>query len=59
MWLTPEPRHGWSMGSCDMALYEPLCEREEVVRSIDQLARAAEHITDRQEGRPAPLRDQT
>lgn len=44
LWLTPEPRHGWTLGSCDMALYEPLCDRVEVVRSVDQLARVAERI---------------
>ncbi len=31
IWITPEPKWGWSSGSCDMSLYEPLCDRVEVV----------------------------
>ena len=38
VWITPEPRWGWSLGSCDMPLYEPLCNRVEVVRDVDGLA---------------------
>ncbi|MBE3561203.1 MAG: VWA domain-containing protein, partial [Ktedonobacteraceae bacterium] len=38
IWLTPEPPWGWSLGSCDMPLYEPVCHRVEVVRTIEQLA---------------------
>jgi uncharacterized protein with von Willebrand factor type A (vWA) domain len=47
VWLTPEPRHGWQLGSCDMGLYEPLVDRVEVVRSVEQLAKAAERIAER------------
>jgi uncharacterized protein len=42
--LTPEPKWGWSLGSCDMPAYEPLCDRVEVVRSVDQLAGVAEEL---------------
>jgi uncharacterized protein with von Willebrand factor type A (vWA) domain len=41
LWLTPEPRWGWSLGSCDMPLYEPYCKRVEVVTSVEQLGRIA------------------
>ncbi len=44
IWITPEPRWGWSLGSCDMPLYEPLCDRVEVVRTVDQLAGVAEEL---------------
>ena len=44
IWLTPEPKWGWSLGSCDMALYEPHCKRVEVVTSIEQLGRIAEDL---------------
>jgi uncharacterized protein with von Willebrand factor type A (vWA) domain len=42
IWMTPEPTWGWKLGSCDMPLYEPLCRRVEVVRTIEQLANMAE-----------------
>jgi uncharacterized protein with von Willebrand factor type A (vWA) domain len=44
VWITPEPRWGWSLGSCDMPLYEPICDRVEVVRTVDQLAGVAEEL---------------
>jgi uncharacterized protein len=44
VWITPEPKWGWSLGSCDMPLYEPLCDRVEVVRCVDQLAGVAEEL---------------
>ncbi len=44
IWITPEPRWGWSLGSCDMPLYEPICDRVEVVRTVDQLASVAEEL---------------
>jgi uncharacterized protein with von Willebrand factor type A (vWA) domain len=44
IWITPEPKWGWSLGSCDMPTYEPLCDRVEVVRSVDQLAGVAEEL---------------
>jgi uncharacterized protein with von Willebrand factor type A (vWA) domain len=44
IWITPEPKWGWSLGSCDMPLYELLCDRVEVVRTIDQLASVAEEL---------------
>ena len=44
VWITPEPKWGWSLGSCDMPLYEPLCDRVEVVRTAEQLAGVAEEL---------------
>ncbi len=44
IWITPEPKWGWSLGSCDMPAYEPICGRVEVVRSVDQLAGVAENL---------------
>ena len=44
IWITPEPKWVWSLGSCDMPLYEPLCDHVEVVRSVDQLAGVAEEL---------------
>jgi len=41
IWITPELRWGWSLGSCDMSLYEPLCDRVETVRTVEQLAGVA------------------
>ena len=44
VWITPEPRWGWNLGSCDMPLYEPVCNRVEVVRDVDGLANIAEGL---------------
>ena len=44
IWITPELRWGWSLGSCDMPLYEKICDRVEVVRTVDQLAGVAEEL---------------
>jgi uncharacterized protein with von Willebrand factor type A (vWA) domain len=44
LWMTPEPRWGWTLGSCDMELYEPHCQRIEVVRTVEQLAQMAESL---------------
>ena len=44
VWITPEPRWGWNLGSCDMPLYEPVCNRVEVVRDVNGLANVAENL---------------
>jgi hypothetical protein len=44
IWMTPEPKWGWSLGSCDMPLYEQYCRRVEVVRTVEQLAQMAESL---------------
>lgn len=44
IWITPEQRWFWQLGASDMPLYEPLCDRVEVVRSAEQLAGVAEEL---------------
>ncbi|MDN5698121.1 MAG: VWA domain-containing protein, partial [Rubrobacter sp.] len=44
IWITPEQRWFWPLGASDMTLYEPLCDRVEVVRSAEQLAGVAEEL---------------
>ena len=44
VWLTPEPRGSWGLGSSDMPLYEPVCHRTEVVRNLKQLGQATETL---------------
>ena len=44
IWIEPEPKWGWTLGSCDMPLYEPICNRVEVVRTVDHLANVAEEL---------------
>ncbi|MBK8211126.1 MAG: VWA domain-containing protein [Rhodospirillales bacterium] len=44
VWLSPEPRGSWGLGSSDMPLYAPVCHRAEVVRNLKQLGVAAEEL---------------
>ena len=44
IWITPEPRFGWTLGGCDMPRYEPHCDRIEVVRTVEELGRVAEDL---------------
>ena len=44
LWMTPEPRWGWSLGSCDMPRYERLCDAVEVVRTAEDLGGFAERL---------------
>jgi len=39
VWLTPEPRYSWSLGSCDLPGYAGYCDRVHVVRDLDGLDR--------------------
>ncbi|MDF2823793.1 MAG: hypothetical protein K0R68_1201 [Mycobacterium sp.] len=41
VWLTPEPRYSWSLGSCDMPAYAEYCDRVRVVRDLSGLEHAA------------------
>jgi uncharacterized protein with von Willebrand factor type A (vWA) domain len=52
IWLSPEPRGSWGLGSSDMPLYEPVCHRAEVVRNLKQLGQVAEELIRRPT--PAP-----
>ena len=42
--IAPEPGRGWALGSCDMSLCESVCERVEVMGTVDQLAGVAEEL---------------
>ena len=42
--ITQEPQWGWTLGSCDLPLYEPTCNRVWLVRTVDQLASVAEAL---------------
>ncbi|HRD48782.1 MAG: VWA domain-containing protein [Candidatus Competibacter sp.] len=52
LWLSPESRGSWKMGSCDMSLYEPVCHHTEVVRNLQQLGRVTEDLLRRSVARP-------
>lgn len=41
IWLTPEPRYSWGLGSCDLPLYAESCDRVQVVRSLGGLERVS------------------
>lgn len=41
VWLTPEPRYSWGLGSCDLPRYAPWCDRVQVVQDLDGLERLA------------------
>ena len=44
IWIEPEPKWGWTLGSCDLPLYERTCNRVELVRTVDQCAGVAEAL---------------
>lgn len=52
LWLSPEARGSWRMGSCDMPLYEPVCHQTEVVRDLRQLGQVAERLLRRSVAQP-------
>lgn len=41
VWLTPEPRYSWGLGSCDLPAYAEFCDRVRVVRDLSGLEHAA------------------
>jgi len=41
VWLTPEPRYSWGLGSCALPIYSEFCDRVRVVRDLTGLERAA------------------
>lgn len=53
IWFTPEQRRHWAMGGGDMPTYADLCDRVEVVRSLDQLD---DVVDDMVSGALAPVR---
>lgn len=44
IWLTPEPRHSWGLGGCDLPRYAEHCDRVQVVRDLTGLRRTAERM---------------
>jgi uncharacterized protein with von Willebrand factor type A (vWA) domain len=44
IWLTPEPRHSWGLGGCDLPRYAEHCDRVQVVRDLSGLRRTAERM---------------
>jgi uncharacterized protein with von Willebrand factor type A (vWA) domain len=51
IWLTPEPRYSWGLGSCDLPLYAEHCQRVRVVRDLTGLTTTAEALATEQVGR--------
>lgn len=41
VWLTPEPRYSWGLGSCDLPAYAQFCDRVRVVADLTGLERVA------------------
>ena len=46
VWLSPEPRYSWALGSCDMGAYSRLCDRVEVVRDVQGLDETVRALSD-------------
>lgn len=44
VWLTPEPRYSWGLGSCDLPAYAEYCSRVRVVRDLSGLERTAQEF---------------
>jgi uncharacterized protein len=51
IWLTPEPRYSWGLGSCDLPAYAEFCNRVRVVRDLTGLDRAATELAGEVAGR--------
>jgi hypothetical protein len=51
IWLTPEPRYSWALGSCDLPHYAEYCHRVRVVRDLTGLETAATEMAAEQVGR--------
>ena len=51
IWLTPEPRYSWGLGSCDLPAYAEFCDRVRVVRDLTGLERAAHELAAEAVGR--------
>ena len=45
IWLTPEPRYSWSLGSCDLPLYAEFCQRVQVVRNLHGLENVSTQLS--------------
>lgn len=51
IWLTPEPRYSWGLGSCDLPAYAEHCTRLRVVRDLTGLEHAADDFAAGMSGR--------
>lgn len=51
VWLTPEPRYSWGLGSCDLPAYAEFCNRVRVVRDLNGLEHAAHEFAAEAVGR--------
>jgi len=51
IWLTPEPRHTWALGTCDLPRYAEFCDRVQVVADLTGLQRAAQLMSAEATGR--------
>jgi len=51
IWLTPEPRYSWGLGSCDLPGYAEFCDRVRVVRDLRGLEHTALELATAQVGR--------
>ena len=47
IWLTPEPRYSWALGSCDLPAYAEHCDRVEVIRDQSALESWATDLVSR------------
>jgi uncharacterized protein with von Willebrand factor type A (vWA) domain len=51
IWLTPEPKFSWGLGSCDLPAYAEHCHRVRVVRDLRGLEHAAVELATAAVGR--------
>ena len=51
IWLTPEPRRTWRLGSCDLPRYAEFCDRVEVVADLAGLEHTAQQMSGAVTGR--------
>ena len=45
VWITPEPRWSWGLGSCDLPAYATHCDRVHVVRDLSGLDRVTDQLS--------------
>jgi len=45
VWITPEPRYSWGLGSCDLPAYATYCDRVHVVRDLAGLDRITTQLS--------------
>jgi uncharacterized protein with von Willebrand factor type A (vWA) domain len=45
VWITPEPRNSWLLGSCDLPAYATCCDRVHVVRNLTGLDRITSQLS--------------